>query len=118
MTAFVPKLNGAGTAWESWMWEALVPNAVLKATSATGNAPIPAIGGSDNSLAQITADRQTADRVMPSNTNDAGMGAASNITIRKSDLETIAAAIQTQVNAGTMTSVTMPEFATTTWWAQ
>ena len=57
-------------------------------------------------------------RVMPTSTNDAGMGAASNITIRKSDLETIAAAIKTQIDAGTMEAVTMPEISLSTWWAQ
>lgn len=55
-------------------------------------------------------------RVMPSTTNDAGMGAASNITIRQSDLDTIAAAIKTQVDAGTLETVTMPELATDSWW--
>ena len=57
-------------------------------------------------------------RVLPSNTNDAGMGAAGNITIRKADLETIAAAIKTQIDAGTMEAVTMPEISLPTWWAQ
>lgn len=55
-------------------------------------------------------------RVLPSSTNDAGMGAASNITIRVSDLETIAEAIKTQVDAGTLEAVTMPELAVDTWW--
>lgn len=56
-------------------------------------------------------------RVLPTGTNDAGMGAASNITIRQSDLDTIAAAIKTQIDAGTLEAVTMPELASSPAWA-
>lgn len=45
-------------------------------------------------------------RVQPSSTAD---GSMSGIGIRVSDLETIAAAIKTQIDAGTMEAVTMPE---------
>ena len=57
-------------------------------------------------------------RVLPTTTNDAGMGAASNISIRQSDLDTIAAAIKTGIDAGTLESVTMPELATDSWWSR
>ena len=57
-------------------------------------------------------------RVLPSGTSDAGMGAASSITIRQSDLDTIAAAIKTGIDADTLEAVTMPELATEPWWRQ
>lgn len=58
-------------------------------------------------------------RVLPSSTSDAGMGAANNITIRQSDLETIAAQIATSVAAGTLEAVTMPDLALSGgWWQQ
>lgn len=50
-------------------------------------------------------------RVLPSTTADGAMGAAGNITIRHSDLETIAAAIATQVSNGVLEAVTMPQMA-------
>ncbi len=53
-------------------------------------------------------------RVLPTATNDAGMGAASNITIRYADLETLAAAIKTAIDAGTLEAVTMPQLALAT----
>jgi hypothetical protein len=55
-------------------------------------------------------------RVLPSNTSDGGMGAAGAITIRASDLETIAAQIATSVATGNLEAVTMPELAAQTWW--
>ena len=57
-------------------------------------------------------------RVVSTATSDGTIGAAGQISIRKSDLETIAAAIKTQIDAGLMESVTMPQIATGTWWAQ
>ena len=75
-----------------------------------------------NAIAALAANRTDAflmlHRGMPSNTNDAGMGAAGNITLRQSDCETIAAAIKTQIDAGTLEDVTMPELAASTWWRQ
>lgn len=72
-------------------------------------------------IANLAASRGDAflmlHRVMPTNTNDAGMGAASNITIRQSDLDTIAAAIKTQVDAGALETVTMPELVASPAWA-
>ncbi len=56
-------------------------------------------------------------RAVPSATNDAGMGAANNTTIRVSDLDTIAAAIATEVAAGTLEAVTMPELTGTSLWS-
>ena len=50
-------------------------------------------------------------RVLPTTTNDAGMGAGGNITIRHGDLETLAATIKTQVDAGTLEAVTMAQMA-------
>ena len=57
-------------------------------------------------------------RVLPTATSDGGMGSSGNITIRQGDLETIAAAIKTGVDAGTLETVTMPELAADTWWRQ
>lgn len=57
-------------------------------------------------------------RVLKTSTSDGAMGAAGNITIRQGDLETIAAAIKTQIDAGTMDAVTMPELALNGWWRQ
>ena len=57
-------------------------------------------------------------RVLPTATSDGGMGSAGNISIRQSDLETIAAAIKTGVDAGTLEPVTMPELVSDTWWRQ
>lgn len=54
-------------------------------------------------------------RVQPSSTAD---GSMSSIGIRVSDLETIAAAIKTEIDAGTMEAVTMPELYTDTEWSQ
>lgn len=54
-------------------------------------------------------------RAVPSNTADGSMATTS---IRVSDLETIAAAIKTQIDAGTMDAVTMPQLAANSWWAQ
>lgn len=58
-------------------------------------------------------------RVLKTSASDGTMGAAGNITIRQGDLETIAAAIKTQIDAGTMDAVTMPELAALNgWWQQ
>jgi hypothetical protein len=38
-----------------------------------------------------------------------------NITLRQGDCETIAGAIKTQIDAGTLEDVTMPEPAASTW---
>ena len=54
-------------------------------------------------------------RVQPTNTAD---GSMSNIAIRLGDLETIASAIKTNVDAGTQEAVTMPEISANSWWAQ
>lgn len=55
-------------------------------------------------------------RVLPNATSDATMGAAGNITIRHSDLETIAAAIKSGIDAGTLEAVTMPDLVSDSWW--
>lgn len=55
-------------------------------------------------------------RVVKTSTSDGTMGAAGGIMIRQGDLETIAAAIKTQIDAGTMEAVTMPELAIDSWW--
>jgi len=58
-------------------------------------------------------------RVVKTSTSDGTMGAAGGISIRQGDLETIAAAIKTQIDAGTMDAVTMPELAMSSgWWQQ
>lgn len=57
-------------------------------------------------------------RVLPTATADGAMGAANNITIRHGDLETIAAAIKTGIDAGTLEAVTMPELVSQSWWSQ
>lgn len=57
-------------------------------------------------------------RVVKTSTSDGTMGAAGGISIRQGDLETIAAAIKTQIDAGTMDAVTMPELASSSWWQQ
>lgn len=58
-------------------------------------------------------------RVLKTSASDGAMGAAGSITIRQGDLETIAAAIKTQIDAGTMDAVTMPELAALNgWWQQ
>ena len=55
-------------------------------------------------------------RVLPSNTADGTMGAADSITIRASDLDTIAGAIKTGIDAGTLEAVTMPQLAADNYW--
>ena len=55
-------------------------------------------------------------RVLPNTTSDGTMGSAGSITIRQSDLETIAAAIKTSIDAGTLEAVTMPQLAGNSWW--
>ncbi len=58
-------------------------------------------------------------RVVKTSTSDGTMGAAGGISIRQGDLETIAAAIKTQIDASTMDAVTMPELALSNgWWQQ
>ena len=52
-------------------------------------------------------------RVQPTSTAD---GSMSSIGIRVGDLETIAAAIKTEIDAGTMEAVTMPEMVSDTEW--
>lgn len=53
-------------------------------------------------------------RVVPDSTSDASMGAAGGISIRVSDLTTIANAIQTNVAAGTQETKLMSEIAAIT----
>ncbi len=50
-------------------------------------------------------------RVLPSTTSDGGMGGGNQITIRHSDLEQLAAAIKTNIDAGTQEALTMPQVA-------
>lgn len=50
-------------------------------------------------------------KVVPSTTSDGAMGGGGQITIRHSDLEQIAAAIKSNVDAGTQEAVTMPSCA-------
>ena len=68
-----------------------------------------------NSIAAVATNRADAflmlHRVLPTATNDAGMGAGGNITIRHGDLDTLAAAIKTQVDNGTLEVVTMAQMA-------
>ena len=57
-------------------------------------------------------------RVLPDSTNDTTMGTAGNITIRYSDLVTIANAIQTEVANGTLEVLGFHEFASQSYWGQ
>lgn len=88
-------------------------------TTAAESTNITAVTNAISGLATARGDAfLMLHRVLASNASDGTMGASGNITIRKSDLETIAAAIKTQIDAGTMTSATMPELSMPTWWAQ
>jgi len=79
------------------------------------------ITGITTAISNLSASRGDAllmlHRVMPTGTNDAGMGAANNTNIRQSDLDTIAAAIKTGIDAGTLEAVTMPELASASVWS-
>lgn len=102
------------------------------ATSKYGHMALPIIGhtfqgngsfaGEDANIAAIIAaiDAVIASRldcvfmyhrVVPSNTPIGSMGGLGSINIRQSDLELIAAAIKTRIDAGTLEAVTMPELA-------
>ncbi|RTL37154.1 MAG: hypothetical protein EKK53_21530 [Burkholderiales bacterium] len=76
-----------------------------------------------NAIAAMATNRTDAflmlHRVVRTGTSDGAMGAAGGISIRQGDLETIAAAIKTQIDNGTMDAVTMPELALSNgWWQQ
>ena len=70
------------------------------------------ISGITTAISALSTDMTDAflmlHRVQPTTTAD---GSMSSIGIRKGDLETIAAAIKTGIDAGTLEAVTMPELA-------
>lgn len=81
-------------------------------TTANEAANIAAIQTAIGNVASNRADAfLMLHRVLPTTTNDAGMGAGGNITIRHGDLDTLAAAIKTQVDNGLLEAVTMAQMA-------
>lgn len=75
------------------------------------------IANIQTTIANVATNRADAflmlHRVLPTSTSDGGMGGGGNITIRHGDLDTLAAAIKTQVDAGTLEAVTMAQMAST-----
>lgn len=101
----------------TWAGTTVLENGADGTSNTAGN-----IFAIKNAIAALGTHRTDAflmfHRVLPNNTNDVGMGAAGNITIRQQDLELIAAAIKTQVDNGVLETVTMPELAINGWWQQ